>query len=228
VPRRSDQRSSRRGILASVVLVVVALLGGAFGLRAEVVHAAPYRYDPTGNTRHGGSEVGATRARPSLASDVRERSASPSVEVRSASTALSSRSVATNTSRLVPGGGLAGHEALGGHTLARHVGLTDADLAARLSSQPGISAASTFGSRSVAESSIAATLDANAAGIQSWLAAGGGNAGSAFTHTFGSPVGTSLVRGAAGSAPVSTVRVVLRPDASMPGGFRILTAFPEL
>jgi hypothetical protein len=34
-------------------------------------------------------------------------------------------------------------EALGGHTLARHVGKTDAELAARLKREPQISAAST-------------------------------------------------------------------------------------
>lgn len=69
--------------------------------------------------------------------------------------------------------------------------------------------------------------DTNQAAIQAWLRGGGGNAGSAFTTSFADPIGTTLVRGASGSASASTVRVVVRPDASMPGGFRILTAFPE-
>lgn len=48
------------------------------------------------------------------------------------------------SSRLAQPGGLTVSENAGVHLLARHVGLTDADLAARLSSQPGITAASTF------------------------------------------------------------------------------------
>lgn len=131
------------------------------------------------------------------------------------------------SSRLVPGGGLAAHELAGGHTLARHVGQSADDLAARLAAQPNIPAASTFSSRATAEASIASALDTNQAAIQAWLRGGGGNAGSAFTTSFADPVGTTLMRGASGPTSATSVRVVLRPDASMPGGFRILTAFPD-
>ena len=74
--------------------------------------------------------------------------------------------VAANTvSRLVPGVGRAG-----GHALARHMGLTDADLLERLSAQPGISGASSFTSRAVAESSFSGLLDSNGSATSSWLA----------------------------------------------------------
>ena len=46
---------------------------------------------------------------------------------------------------------LAAEEAAGGHTIARHVGRTEAQLRQRLAAQPGIPAASTFASREVAE-----------------------------------------------------------------------------
>jgi len=46
-------------------------------------------------------------------------------------------------SRIVPGGGLAAHEGAGGHLLARHVGKAEADLAARLTAEPRLRAAST-------------------------------------------------------------------------------------
>lgn len=68
-----------------------------------------------------------------------------------------------------PVGGLATHENAGGHLLALHVGHTDAQLAARLSSQPRISGASTFTSRAVAVNAVSGALDANEGAIQTWL-----------------------------------------------------------
>jgi len=55
------------------------------------------------------------------------------------------------SSRLVPGGGLAAHEAQDGHLLLKHVGKTEAELSARLVAEPHISAASTFVTRAEAE-----------------------------------------------------------------------------
>jgi hypothetical protein len=51
------------------------------------------------------------------------------------------------TTKTVPGGGLAAHEVAGGHTIAKHVGQTEAQLAAKLAAEPNISAASTFGNK---------------------------------------------------------------------------------
>ncbi|MEX0426883.1 RNase A-like domain-containing protein [Nocardioides sp. DS6] len=59
-----------------------------------------------------------------------------------------------------------------------------------------------------------------------WLDSGGGRAGSAFTHTFSSPVGITLRRGQSEAIEAFSVRVVLRP-ADLPIGYRVLTAFPE-
>src|SRR5262249_37767571 len=67
---------------------------------------------------------------------------------------------------------LAAHEAAGGHLIAKHVGKTLADLAARLSAQPGIPAASTFASIAEAEAGVSAVLGARAAQLLAWVSAG--------------------------------------------------------
>ena len=113
-------------------------------------------------------------------------------------TAAAEGGIATGTgeeSRLVPGGGLAAHEAAGGHTIARHVARTDAELAARLAAEPGINGASTFTDRAVAESAMADTIEANQAAVDAWLQ-GGGNQLVA-RQTLGETVGRSLPRGRA-------------------------------
>ena len=55
---------------------------------------------------------------------------------------------------------LAADEALGGHTLARHVGKSDAQLAARLRAERQISAASTYPDAGTASRVVAATVAA--------------------------------------------------------------------
>lgn len=129
--------------------------------------------------------------------------------------------------RRVSGGDLEAHERAGGHTLEKHVGRTAEDLSNRLAREPHLRSASTFLDRASAESSIAQTLDANKDAIDSWLRAGGRGRDSAFTASFRDAVGTVLRRGASEPIPSSTVRVVLRPDPTMPEGYRIQTAFPE-
>ena len=57
---------------------------------------------------------------------------------------------------------LAAEEAAGGHTIARHVGRTEAQLRARLAQQANIPAASTFKTLQEAERAVAAALRASA------------------------------------------------------------------
>jgi hypothetical protein len=56
---------------------------------------------------------------------------------------------------------LAGHEAQGGHTIAKHVGRTEAQLRARLAAQTRIPAASSFDSLAQAERAVSGGLRAN-------------------------------------------------------------------
>jgi len=136
------------------------------------------------------------------------------------------------SSPLAPGGGLAAHEggAWGGHTLSRHVGLTEELLQRRLAAQPGISASSSFTNRAVAESAVDSTIKANAALVADWLKTTPGrfprltlkwNAGSDST------LGITVPRGSPFALPASGNRVILIRSAASPVGYRVLTAYPE-
>lgn len=59
------------------------------------------------------------------------------------------------------GGGLAAHEAAGGHLLLKHVGQSESQLMARLAAEPRITGSSSFYDRAVAESAVSDALDAN-------------------------------------------------------------------
>jgi hypothetical protein len=74
-------------------------------------------------------------------------------------------------SPLAPGGGLAAHEARGGHLIARHVGKTDAELLQRLKDNPKIAGASPFTDRATAEKVASEVLNDpnNKKIIQAWL-----------------------------------------------------------
>ncbi|MBX9677980.1 MAG: hypothetical protein K2X38_04390 [Gemmataceae bacterium] len=88
---------------------------------------------------------------------------------------------------------LADHEAAGGHLIARHVGRTDAQLAARLAAERRISGASTFTDLAAADRGVAA----NEGAIRSWLA--GSSSRTVVEHTLPGPVGRTLTRGATGA-----------------------------
>ncbi|MCL4846189.1 MAG: hypothetical protein KJ066_06640 [Acidobacteria bacterium] len=123
---------------------------------------------------------------------------------------------------------LAADEARGGHTLARHVGLSDADLVARLGREAGISAASSFADRATAERVVAAALAENAARIDAWHRGEARRANLVVRHR-GSPdvvIGRVLRRGARTARPGHGARVVLRWDEGR-GDFYVLTAYPD-
>ena len=136
--------------------------------------------------------------------------------------ALLARSDGRSASPLVPIGGLAWHEAAGGHLLDRHVALTAGQLAARLRFESAISAASTFTDRVHAEAAVSELLSRNAVPIARWL--GGTSPEAAFRADVGRPVGMILRRGAPAPVPGSTVKAVLVRDGS-PLGYHVGTAF---
>jgi len=116
---------------------------------------------------------------------------------------------------------LTASENLGGHTIARHVGRTDADLAARLASQRGIRAASTFLNQAEAEAAVANALAANAEEVASWMASGA-NGRLPLNIPFSG--GRVLQRGASVSTPGTGARIVLEGNGR--GGYNILTSYP--
>lgn len=116
-------------------------------------------------------------------------------------------------------------ESRGGHTLARHVGKTDAELRARLSREPGISAASTFTDRSTAGRCVADALAANRDRVRAWSAGGPDRPTLALDFRGDQPLGRSLRRGEASPVTCTDANIVLRPDRRYP--FVVLTAYPE-
>jgi hypothetical protein len=124
-------------------------------------------------------------------------------------------------SNLVPGGGLAAHEAVGGHLLARHVGQSEAALAARLAGEPNLGVVSTFVNRTEAEAAISGVLSARAADVNAWVAAGARGRlviDGAFSG------GAVLQRGAAVALPGTGVKAILEGTGG--GGWRIITGYP--
>lgn len=135
---------------------------------------------------------------------------------------------------VVPGGGLSAHEGRG-HTLERHVNVTTDDLRDRANSRgqyagersPPMS--SRYADRATAENVIATVVADNHTEIETWL----NNPASPATQGFDSkgpfnkPIGEGVPRGSEVAQPLSSARVVLRKDPSAPGGYFILTSYPQ-
>ncbi|MCW1246610.1 RHS repeat protein, partial [Pseudomonas sp. SAICEU22] len=128
-------------------------------------------------------------------------------------------------SEIVPGGGLAAHEARGGHLIAKHVGRTDAQLAQRMEAEPNIPAASTFPNRATAESSAARGIAANEQKIEDFL--NSPQTKTTITHTYAEPVGVNLLRDSDDYIPAYKALFVLKKDPGKPEGYFLLTGFPE-
>lgn len=120
-------------------------------------------------------------------------------------------------------------ERMGGHTLARHVGRTDAELADRLRREPQITAASTYADVETAERVVGAALAQSTRRIDAWLQRPGPRTNLALNYLDGggSPIGRSLQRGARASVPANRALVVLRWD-DRNRHWLVLTSYPEV
>lgn len=116
-------------------------------------------------------------------------------------------------------------EQLGGHTLDRHVGRTDAELQERLDRERNISAASTWTDRATAEEVVAEALRAERRRIESWMRRGERRPNLALHYAAGRAVGRSLRRGENQVVPCTSAVIVLK--ASGPDSFFVLTTYPE-
>ncbi len=119
-------------------------------------------------------------------------------------------------------------EALGGHTLARHVGRTDQDLAERLRREPNISAASTYSDVTTARRTVALALAQSRDRIDSWASRRGSrpNLVLNYVQRDGTPIGRSLFRGERTSRPCERALVVLR-WLERERQWIVLTSYPE-
>lgn len=124
---------------------------------------------------------------------------------------------------------LAVDESLGGHTLARHVGRTDAQLAGRLRREPQISAASTYTDRATAEGVIGSALASSSSRVNAWLTRTGPrpNLVLHYSGRTGQPIGRSLSRRDASPVSCESAFVVLRWDEPR-SRFYVLTSYPEV
>ncbi len=119
-------------------------------------------------------------------------------------------------------------ETMGGHTLAQHVGRTDAQLRDRLAQEPGISAASTYADRATAERVVGAALESLAERVNQWLARRGPRPNLALHYhaRTGEEIGRSLERGDTTPRRCVDAVVVLRWDDRR-GDYFVLTSYPE-
>ena len=148
-----------------------------------------------------------------------------------ATTKLIKTKTGANFTRLVPGGGLAAHEAKtvggnlikGGHTITKHIGKTEADLASRLATQTHLNFASSFTDRMIAEETLSDVLKINQATISSFVSGSGGQKMNLPVYTPTRQVGIVLARGATNAVPVQTVTVAIQKNPSRPLGYYILT-----
>lgn len=118
-------------------------------------------------------------------------------------------------------------ERRGGHTLARHVGRSDADLSERLRRERQISAVSTYSDRVTAERVVALALAQHRTRVDEWLARHGPRPNLALDYRSAgrAPIGRSLTRRGRRAVACSDAIVVLRWDGRP--GFYVLTSYPE-
>lgn len=136
--------------------------------------------------------------------------------------AVRSLKVADDVVHLVPGGGLAAHEAAGGHTLAKHVGKSEEFLRNRLATEPKLKAASTFYNRQVAEEAISSLISANRRNVNRWLARGGFQLD--LIDRYPTSLGRVIERKSVDFTEEAGIKVVLRRSSEMPSGFCVHTA----
>ena len=119
-------------------------------------------------------------------------------------------------------------ERLGGHTLQRHVGRSDADLVARLRRERDISAASTYTDETTASTVVAAAIAQSASKISAWEARPGSrpNLVLRFAEPGRPPIGRSLQRDARTPKPCHRALVVLRWNDRQDRWY-VLTSYPE-
>lgn len=122
---------------------------------------------------------------------------------------------------------LAAEELAGGHTVARHVGRTEAQLRARLAAQPGIQAASTFHNLAEAERVVSEALRANKAAILAWSQQAAAGSSKTLVHEAGRVVGFGVVRASGSVQTMSRVTVVLRRVQLQDRIHFVLTAYPK-
>ncbi|ERT14732.1 RNase A-like domain-containing protein [Photorhabdus temperata] len=115
----------------------------------------------------------------------------------------------------------------GGHTLAKHVGLSEQELRARLLNNKSISRASTFYNQDVAEKVISEALKANRIHLENWAKYVPPTVSAPIEYVSSTSIGFGVTKGSKYVEKLYKVRVVLRYSEYNGKPFYILTAFPK-
>lgn len=144
------------------------------------------------------------------------------VPLFAATVAVAARIVAVRAGRIV----LAEEEAVGGHTIARHVARTEQQLQARLASETRIPAASSFGSVSAAEDVLSQAVRVNAGQIRAWATTAGQGQRLRLIFDAGKNIGYGVLRSTGKLQDMQKVLMVL--EKTNQGGkiYFILTSYP--
>lgn len=121
---------------------------------------------------------------------------------------------------------LAEHEALGGHTILKHLGRTEAQLRTRLVAEANIPAASSFPSLNVAENVISDAMKARAQLVRAWAATEKQGSKYVWVHNATKTIGYGVVRQSGALANMQKVLIVLKPTQVSGKLYFILTAYP--
>jgi len=121
---------------------------------------------------------------------------------------------------------LAEHEALGGHTILKHVGRTEAQLRTRLLAEANIPAASSFPSLRVAETVISDAMKARAPLVRAWASSANQGSKYVWVHNAAKTIGYGVVRQSGVITNMQKVLIVLKPTQVSGKLYFILTAYP--
>ncbi|WP_455821176.1 RNase A-like domain-containing protein [Pseudomonas cerasi] len=114
----------------------------------------------------------------------------------------------------------------GGHTIAKHIAMSDSDLLARLARTPDLNAASSFYSATQAEKAISSALKANRLKIIYWANSGAGAKPLRLIYNSGQAVGYGFRQGRNIKETSSSVCVVLLKKEYLGKPYYVLTSFP--
>src|SRR5438132_3599512 len=122
------------------------------------------------------------------------------------------------------------YEAHGGHTLRRHVYTPPGDEVRRIDIE-GVAAAGRFLNRATAQRCVYEAINRRRAEVRSWLSGRHRRAPYSFVEDMGRVIGQTLTyadvqRGVRVPEQVTAVRLVLRRDQRLRGGFTVVTAYP--
>ncbi|KXU90323.1 hypothetical protein CI15_03705 [Paraburkholderia monticola] len=115
---------------------------------------------------------------------------------------------------------------IGGHTIAKHVGRTEAQLRARLAAESRIYIASSFADLRAAEASISKVMQLNSSKVKAWAATN--EIRLCLIQDVGSPVGYGVVRSTGKLVQLRRVKMFIKRGSHNGMPYYILTAYLEL